>query len=192
MTFPEATGASRTERVFPSGPTSGAMLEVQDLRIHFPTDDGLVKAVDGISFALDRGRTLGIVGESGSGKSVTSLGIMGLHHGGNATIEGKIWLDGEDLVGATAARVRQMRGSRMAMIFQDPLSSLHPFYTVGAQIAEAYLVHNKVSKKARAQSRDRHARPGRHPERALQGRRLPASVLRRHAAACHDRHGAEL
>jgi peptide/nickel transport system ATP-binding protein len=123
------------------------MLEVKDLRIHFPTDDGLVKAVDGLSFTLDRGRTLGIVGESGSGKSVTSLGIMGLHYGGNATIDGQIWLDGEDLVGASAARVRQLRGSKMAMIFQDPLSSLHPFYTVGAQIAEAVLVHNKISKK---------------------------------------------
>jgi len=121
---------------------------VKDLRIHYPTDDGLVKAVDGLSFTLDRGRTLGIVGESGSGKSVTSLGIMGLHHGGNATIDGKIWLDGEDLVGATPGRVRQLRGSKMAMIFQDPLSSLHPFYTVGAQIAEAYQVHNKVGKKA--------------------------------------------
>jgi peptide/nickel transport system ATP-binding protein len=124
------------------------MLEVRDLKIHFPTDDGLVKAVDGVSFALDRGRTLGIVGESGSGKSVTSLGIMGLHHGGNAKISGKIWLDGEELVAAPASRVRQLRGSKMAMIFQDPLSSLHPYYTVGAQIAEAYLIHNKVGKKA--------------------------------------------
>jgi len=85
------------------GPASSSMLEVRDLKIHFPTDDGLVKAVDGISFALDRGKTLGIVGESGSGKSVTSLGIMGLHHGGNADISGHIWLDGEDLVPASAA-----------------------------------------------------------------------------------------
>ena len=142
MTFTDAT-----EPAFSAGPTSTAMLEVKDLRIHFPTDDGLVKAVDGLSFTLDRGRTLGIVGESGSGKSVTSLGIMGLHHGGNATIDGKIWLDGEDLVGASPARVRQLRGSKIAMIFQDPLSSLHPFYTVGAQIAEAIRVHNRVSKK---------------------------------------------
>jgi peptide/nickel transport system ATP-binding protein len=141
------TYTDATEPVFPAGPASTAMLEVKDLRIHFPTDDGLVKAVDGLSFTLDRGKTLGIVGESGSGKSVTSLGIMGLHHGGNATIDGKIWLDGEDLVGASAARVRQLRGSKMAMIFQDPLSSLHPFYTVGAQIAEAVLVHNKITKK---------------------------------------------
>jgi len=123
------------------------LLEVDDLHIHFPTDDGLVKAVDGISFSLDRGRTLGIVGESGSGKSVTSLGIMGLHHGSNARITGHIKLDGEELVGATANRIRELRGSKMAMIFQDPLSSLHPFYTVGAQIAEAYLVHNQVGKK---------------------------------------------
>jgi peptide/nickel transport system ATP-binding protein len=123
------------------------LLDVEDLRIHFPTDDGLVKAVDGLSFRLDRGRTLGIVGESGSGKSVTSLGIMGLHHGSNARITGHIRLDGEELVGATAGRIRELRGSKMAMIFQDPLSSLHPFYTVGAQIAEAYLVHNQVGKK---------------------------------------------
>jgi peptide/nickel transport system ATP-binding protein len=125
----------------------GTLLEVEDLHIHFPTDDGLVKAVDGLSFTLERGRTLGIVGESGSGKSVTSLGIMGLHHGSNARITGHIRLDGEELVGATPARIRELRGSKMAMIFQDPLSSLHPFYTVGAQIAEAYLVHNQVGKK---------------------------------------------
>jgi peptide/nickel transport system ATP-binding protein len=137
-----------TEVAEAPAPQSSSMLEVRDLKIHFPTDDGLVKAVDGISFTLDRGRTLGIVGESGSGKSVTSLGIMGLHHGTNADISGHIWLDGEDLVPASAVRVRQLRGSKIAMIFQDPLSSLHPYYTVGYQIAEAYLVHNKVGKKA--------------------------------------------
>jgi len=125
-----------------------AMLDIRDLRIHFPTDDGLVKAVDGVSFTLDRGRTLGIVGESGSGKSVTSLGILGLYHTGNAQISGKIYLDGEDLVAADQARVRELRGLKMAMIFQDPLSSLHPYYTIGDQIAEAYLIHNKVGKKA--------------------------------------------
>jgi peptide/nickel transport system ATP-binding protein len=125
-----------------------AMLDIRDLRIHFPTDDGLVKAVDGLSFTLDRGRTLGIVGESGSGKSVTSLGILGLYNTGNAQMSGKIYLDGEDLVAAGQDRVRELRGSKMAMIFQDPLSSLHPYYTIGDQITEAYLVHNKVGKKA--------------------------------------------
>ena len=124
------------------------LLEVRDLRIQFPTDDGLVKAVDGVSFTLERGRTLGIVGESGSGKSVTSMGIMGLHEGTRAQITGEIRLDGEDLVAAPRARVRSLRGDKMAMIFQDPLSALHPYYTVGHQIIEAYRVHNKVSKQA--------------------------------------------
>jgi len=143
-----ATGAATPTVTDTSAPATSSMLDVRDLRIHFPTDDGLVRAVDGVTFTLDRGRTLGIVGESGSGKSVTSLGIMGLHHGTRADISGAIWLDGEELVAATPARVRQLRGSKMAMIFQDPLSSLHPYYTVGYQIAEAYLIHNKVSKKA--------------------------------------------
>jgi len=127
-------------------PGSDSVLEVRDLVVHFPTDDGVVKAVDGVSFSVDRGRTLGIVGESGSGKSVTSLAVMGLHHGSNARISGQIWLNGEELVSADPARVRELRGSRMAMIFQDPLSALHPYYTVGHQIIEAYLVHNNVSK----------------------------------------------
>ena len=91
-------------------PTS--MLEVRDLRIHFQTDDGLVKSVDGVSFTLERGQTLGIVGESGSGKSVTSLGIMGLNHGKNVIINGEIWLDGEELISAQPARVRELRGRR--------------------------------------------------------------------------------
>jgi peptide/nickel transport system ATP-binding protein len=123
-----------------------AFLDVRDLKVHFPTDDGLVKSVDGISFKLERGKTLGIVGESGSGKSVTSLSIMGLHPPGVAKISGEIFLDGQDLVSSTPEEVRQLRGKRMAMIFQDPLSAMHPFYTVGRQIVEAYQVHNDVSK----------------------------------------------
>ncbi len=130
-----------------SAPPDG-LLDVRDLRVHFPTDDGLVKAVDGVSFRLDRGRTLGIVGESGSGKSVTSLAILGLHHGTSAWITGEIWLDGRELVSADPARVRQLRGNKMAMIFQDPLSSLHPYYSVGNQIIEAYRIHNDVSRQA--------------------------------------------
>jgi len=125
---------------------SEPFLEVRDLRVHFPTDDGVVKSVDGLSFAVTRGKTLGIVGESGSGKSVTSLSVMGLHKRGTAKITGEILLDGTDLVGATAEEVRLLRGKRMAMIFQDPLSAMHPYYTVGHQIIEAYRVHNKVSK----------------------------------------------
>jgi peptide/nickel transport system ATP-binding protein len=123
-----------------------ALLEVRDLRVRFKTDDGLVKAVDGLSFDLERGRTLGIVGESGSGKSVTSMAIMGLHRGSGTEITGEIRLNDEELVTAGPERVRRLRGSAMAMIFQDPLSSLNPYHTVGAQIIEAYRVHNKVSR----------------------------------------------
>ncbi|MEY9929607.1 peptide/nickel transport system ATP-binding protein [Catenulispora sp. GP43] len=134
-------------------------LDVRDLRVHFSTDDGLVKSVDGITFSLERGRTLGIVGESGSGKSVTSLSLLGLHRKadrkgrGGARITGEIWLDDEELIGAEATRIRALRGDKMAMIFQDPLSALHPYYTVGAQIAEAYRVHNKQASKAEARKR---------------------------------------
>jgi peptide/nickel transport system ATP-binding protein len=128
------------------GPPPTNFLEVRDLRVHFPTDDGIVKAVDGLSFTLERGRTLGIVGESGSGKSVTSLSLMGLHTAGSARISGTVFLDGEDLVRASSERVRHLRGDKMAMIFQDPLSSMHPLYTVGEQIIEAYRIHNDVSK----------------------------------------------
>jgi peptide/nickel transport system ATP-binding protein len=127
-------------------PPPTAFLDVRELRAHFPTEDGLVRAVDGLAFQLERGRTLGIVGESGSGKSVTSLAIMGLLKGTNAVVSGEIWLAGTEIVSALAETVRQLRGKRMAMIFQDPLSSLHPFYTVGAQIIEAYRVHNDVTK----------------------------------------------
>jgi peptide/nickel transport system ATP-binding protein len=121
-------------------------LEVKDLKIHFSTDDGVVRSVDGLSFSLERGRTLGIVGESGSGKSVTSLGIMGLYNKRNADVSGEIWLDGDEIVSAGPESVRKLRGNKLAMIFQDPLSSMHPYYTVGKQIMEAYQVHHKVSK----------------------------------------------
>ncbi|HEY4570650.1 MAG TPA: ATP-binding cassette domain-containing protein, partial [Kribbella sp.] len=125
---------------------SGRFLDVRDLRVHFPTDDGVVKSVDGLSFQLDRGKTLGIVGESGSGKSVTSLSIMGLHKAGTAQISGEIMLNGTNLVGLGRESVRRLRGKDMAMIFQDPLSSMHPYYSVGNQIIEAYRIHHDVSK----------------------------------------------
>jgi peptide/nickel transport system ATP-binding protein len=128
-------------------PVAGeSSLEVRDLRVHFPTDDGVVKSVDGLSFHLDRGKTLGIVGESGSGKSVTSLSIMGLHKAGSADISGEILLNGQNLIGMSQEKVRGLRGKNMAMIFQDPLSAMHPYYTVGNQIIEAYRIHHDVSK----------------------------------------------
>jgi peptide/nickel transport system ATP-binding protein len=129
----------------PSGPPTH-FLEVRDLHVSFPTDDGVVKSVDGLSFSVERGKTLGIVGESGSGKSVTSQAILGLQKGTKATVTGEIWLDGEELVSKSADEMRPLRGNKVAMIFQDPLSSLHPFYKVGEQIVEAYRIHNNVSK----------------------------------------------
>ncbi|MFF3750899.1 ABC transporter ATP-binding protein [Streptomyces sp. NPDC002018] len=140
-------GTAAPVSVDTSDTSDTSFLSVRDLRIHFDTDDGLVRSVDGVSFDLKAGQTLGIVGESGSGKSVTSLGIMGLHSSERARISGEIWLDGEELIGAGPERVRKLRGQKMAMIFQDPLSALHPYYSIGAQIVEAYRVHNAVDKK---------------------------------------------
>jgi peptide/nickel transport system ATP-binding protein len=128
------------------------LLEVKDLRVHFETEDGVVKAVDGISYAVEPGRALGIVGESGSGKSVSSMTVMGLTRASNAKISGEIWFDGQDLLNASDDEIRKVRGGKIAMIFQDPLSSLHPFYKVGDQLVEAHRAHNDVSK---AKARDR-------------------------------------
>jgi peptide/nickel transport system ATP-binding protein len=122
-----------------------ALLEVKDLRVQFHTDDGVVKAVDGVNFSLDPGQTLGIVGESGSGKSVTCLSIMGLARGGR--VSGQANFQGKDLLKMHNDQLREVRGKQIAMIFQDPLSSLHPFYKVGSQIAEMILAHEKMSKK---------------------------------------------
>src|SRR6188508_3384099 len=128
------------------------LLEVEDLKVHFETEDGLVKAVDGISYTVERGQTLGIVGESGSGKSVSSLTVMGLSRSRNAKISGSIKFDGRELINASDETLRELRGDDIAMIFQDPLSSLHPFYKVGAQIVEAIRTHRDVTK---AQAYDR-------------------------------------
>ena len=124
-----------------------ALLEVTDLKVHFETDDGMVQAVDGVSYTVDRGQALGIVGESGSGKSVSSLTVMGLtRFAGNARISGSIKFDGKDLLGASDEDMRKLRGNEIAMIFQDPLSSLHPFYKIGDQLVEAVQAHRDVSK----------------------------------------------
>ncbi|WP_035868896.1 ABC transporter ATP-binding protein, partial [Kitasatospora cheerisanensis] len=119
--------------------TPHPLLDVRDLAVEFHTAEGTVRAVKGIDFTVERGRTLGIVGESGSGKSVTSLAVMGLHRG--ATVTGSAKLDGTELIGAPDDRLRTLRGRRMAMVFQDALTALHPYFTVGDQIAEAYRQH---------------------------------------------------
>ncbi|WP_019545253.1 ABC transporter ATP-binding protein [Streptomyces sulphureus] len=124
-----------------------AFLSVRDLYVHFATEDGTVKAVDGLSFELERGRTLGIVGESGSGKSVTNLSILGLHNPASTEVSGEILLDGQELTGARQKTLESLRGNKMAMIFQDPLTALSPYYTVGRQIAEPYRKHEGASKR---------------------------------------------
>jgi peptide/nickel transport system ATP-binding protein len=123
-----------------------ALLEVEDLRVSFRTADGVVGAVDGVSFSLEANRTLGIVGESGSGKSVTGLTIMGLSRGESTDISGSVRFEGDDLLAADDRRLRAVRGDDIAMVFQDPLSALHPFFTVGDQLVEAVLVHRRVGK----------------------------------------------
>jgi peptide/nickel transport system ATP-binding protein len=125
-----------------------SFLDVRDLSVRFRTEDGPLQAVDGLSFSLERGRTLGIVGESGSGKSVTSLAVLGLHNRARTTISGSIRLDGTELVGAGEAQLRKLRGHRMAMVFQDALTALSPYYTVGDQIAETYRRHTGCSRRA--------------------------------------------
>jgi peptide/nickel transport system ATP-binding protein len=127
---------------------SRGFLEVENLRVSFPTEDGVVRAVDDVSFSVSQGGTLAIVGESGSGKSVTAQAVMGLLNRRSADISGRVLLNGDDLIAMSDEQVRRYRGSQMAMIFQDPMSSLHPFYRVGDQLAEAVRTHNKVSQKA--------------------------------------------
>jgi peptide/nickel transport system ATP-binding protein len=123
---------------------SNHLLEVEGLRVHFETDDGLVKAVDGVSFSVDPGRTLGIVGESGCGKSVANLTILGLTRAPNARISGRVFFEGRDLTAFDSEAIRRVRGNEIAMVFQDPLTSLHPFYKVGDQIVEAIIAHSQV------------------------------------------------
>jgi oligopeptide transport system ATP-binding protein len=132
------------------------LLEVNDLRTHFHTQDGIVKAVDGVSFHVDKGETLGIVGESGSGKSVTSLSVMRLIPSPPGTIaSGQILFDGEDLLKYTDDEMRHVRGKDIAMIFQDPMTSLNPVLTVGRQITEALELHLKLTgKEARRRAVD--------------------------------------
>ncbi|MFL5921762.1 MAG: ABC transporter ATP-binding protein [Gaiellaceae bacterium] len=130
-----------------------ALLDVKDLRTSFRTEDGIVKAVDGVSFEVEKGQTLGIVGESGCGKSVTCLTIMGLNPKRNTVSSGEALWKGDDLLTMKQGDLRQIRGSEISMIFQDPMTSLNPVHTIGRQLVEAILLHRDVTKKvARARA----------------------------------------
>jgi len=143
MTAATSSGAARADLHTAAG---GRLLDVTDLVVSFPTPDGLVEAVRGISFGVARGRTLAIVGESGSGKSVSTQTIVGLTAG--ARVSGRARFDGRDLLTLAAAELRAIRGAQIAMIFQNPLSSLHPHYRVGWQIEEMIRAHDPVDKRA--------------------------------------------
>lgn len=141
-----------------SAPTSSTAtgkpyLEVTDLTVRFPTADGLVQAVTDLSYTVELGRTLGIVGESGSGKSVSSMAVLGLHDTRSAQITGSIKVGGQEVIGLSESEMRSIRGNSTAMIFQDALAALHPFFRVGAQLAEAYLVHHPSASKREARRR---------------------------------------
>jgi peptide/nickel transport system ATP-binding protein len=129
-----------------------ALLEVTDLTTRFRTDDGIVKAVSGVNFSLDRGQTLGVVGESGSGKSVTFLTLMGLVDRRHAQVSGSVLFDGQEILGASGSRLQKIRGQRIGMIFQDPMTSLNPVKRIGWQLEEAVMLHNDVT---RAEARRR-------------------------------------
>jgi peptide/nickel transport system ATP-binding protein len=129
------------------------LLDVRDLRTTFKTDDGLIGAVDGVNFSVEPGQVLGIVGESGCGKSVTCLTVMGLNDPKVATSTGEVLFRGENLLTTGAKRLREIRGNEIAMIFQDPMTSLNPVHKIGRQLEEAALLHNDMTKKqARARS----------------------------------------
>jgi peptide/nickel transport system ATP-binding protein len=123
------------------------LLEVKGLKVRFATEDGVVRAVDGVDLQLERGKVLGIVGESGSGKSVTALTLLGLTRGQNAEFEGEVIYKGQNLLTMPESRLRDVRGDEIAMIFQDPMTSLNPVYRIGVQIVEAIVAHESISKK---------------------------------------------
>ncbi|TAK68607.1 MAG: ABC transporter ATP-binding protein [Actinomycetota bacterium] len=140
---------------------SAPLLEVADLRVRFRTDAGAVTAVDGVDLRLERGGSLALVGESGSGKSALALALLGLHDRRRTAVTGGISLDGLDILTMPDRELRRLRGDRIAMVFQDPGTSLHPYFTVGEQVAEAYRAHNDVSRRqARSRALDMLGRVG--------------------------------
>jgi peptide/nickel transport system ATP-binding protein len=146
VTAPRAGGAAVNDSGEP-------YLVVEDLTVKFPTEDGLVSAVSELSYTLELGKTLGIVGESGSGKSVSSMAILGLHDVKRSRITGSIRVNGREIIGLPEKQMNHLRGNDIAMIFQDALASLHPFYRVGAQLMEAYALHHPSASKRDARKK---------------------------------------
>ena len=169
------------------------LLRVENLRTWFPSERGPIRAVDGVDFEIGAGRTLGVVGESGSGKSVTALSIMRLVQApGEIRPSSRILFDGRDLVTASDSQMEEIRGNDISMIFQEPMTSLNPVYSVGDQIAEAVRSHRGVGRKEALERALEMLRARRHPRGGAPRQGLPASALGRDAPARDDRHGARL
>ena len=172
--------------------SAAPLLTVEDLRVRFWTSRGIVHAVNGITFDVRAGETLGLVGESGCGKSVTALATMGILPRAARIPSGSIKLEGRDLLGLSERAWRRVRGKEIAMIFQDPMTSLNPVLTVGAQLREAIQEHLDLDRKAATKRAHRPARSGRDPGGEGAAQELPAPVLWRDATARDDRDGARL
>ena len=172
---------------------SEPLLAVDDLRVHLFTNRGVVRAVDGVGFSLSAGESLGIVGESGCGKTMTALSLMRLIPSPPARIvSGRIMFDGEDVVALDEPRLRALRGNAMAMIYQDPMTTLNPVFSVGEQIAEAVRLHRDASRAAALARAVEMLRAGRHSRSRTLRAVLSAPAFRRHAPTRGDRHGAGL
>ena len=168
------------------------LLEVDQLQTHFGTPDGVVRAVEGLSFHIDAGETLAIVGESGCGKSVTSMSILRLIQEPPGKMAGAIRFMGRDLLKVSEAEMRKLRGNDISMIFQEPMTSLNPVLTIGRQIGETLRLHQGMNARTGRGPRRRDADPRRHPRPRPPRPRIPPSALGRHAPARHDRHGPRL
>jgi ABC-type dipeptide/oligopeptide/nickel transport system, ATPase component len=166
------------------------LLEVKNLQTHFPTRAGLVRAVDGVSFYVEKGELLGLVGESGCGKSITALSVMRLISQPGKIVGGEIIFDGEDLLAASDEHMREIRGDDIAMIFQDPMTSLNPVFTVGEQIAEALRLHRKLSRADARQAAIDAMQEVAIPDPSRRAGGLSASAFGRHAAARDDCDGS--
>ena len=192
LQFPRPESEAVDEHRDNGGAAARPYLEVDGLTVRFPTADGLVQAVTDLTYRSSSARPSGIVGESGSGKSVSSMAVLGLHDRRPPRSAARSGSAAPRSSGCPSRKLRDLRGNSVAMIFQDALAALHPFYKIGKQLSEAYLIHHPQPHEARCPSPgDRDARPSRHPAAGQAGRPVPAPVLRRHAAARDDRDGPD-
>ena len=168
------------------------LLQVENLQTHFGTPDGVVRAVEGLSFHIDAGETLAIVGESGCGKSVTSMSILRLIQTPPGKMAGAIRFNGRDLLKLSEPEMRKLRGGDISMIFQEPMTSLNPVLTIGRQIGETVRLHEGMNAKQAEARGGRHVDAGRHTGAGSPGTRISAPTVGRHAPARNDRHGIGL